>query len=73
MKDKSPADNEINLLLGRLAKEIDNSGQKRESDKATLSNLPLVVHICISEMGSIGSGNVLLPVRCQAFTWTNAD
>ena len=29
-------------------------------------------HICISELGQHCSGNGLLPLRCQASTWTNA-
>ena len=42
-----------------------------------LTHLPLhslVLHISgVSELGSIGSGNGLLPVRCQTFTCNNAD
>ena len=34
---------------------------------------PQVLHICIGELGSIGSGNSLSPVRRLAITWTNAD
>ena len=37
-----------------------------------LSHLPQVPHICIGELGCIGSGNGLSPVRRQAITWTNA-
>ena len=38
-----------------------------------LTNLPLVLHICVGLRVSISSGNGLSPVRCQAITWTNAD
>ena len=37
-----------------------------------LSDLPLVLHICVSELGKYCSGNGLLPVQHQAITWTNA-
>ena len=36
-----------------------------------VSYLPLVPHICLSELCSIGSGNGLSPDRRQAITWTN--
>ena len=33
----------------------------------------LVIHICVSELFSIGSGYGVSPDQCQAITWTNAD
>ena len=39
---------------------------------AVLTHLPLVLHICISELGHTGSGNGLWPLWHQAITWTNA-
>ena len=38
-----------------------------------LTHLPLVSHICISELGQHWFSNGLSPVRRQATTWTNAD
>ena len=38
-----------------------------------LTHLPLAQHICSAELGSIGSGNGLSPVRHQTITWTNVD
>ena len=38
-----------------------------------LTHLPLVLHICVGEPGSIGSGNGLAPNRWQAITWTSAE
>ena len=35
-----------------------------------LTHLTLVMHICVSELGIIGLGNGLSPVRRQAITWT---
>ena len=37
----------------------------------THPDTPLVPHICVSELVSIGSGNGLSPLRRQAITWTN--
>ena len=37
-----------------------------------ISHLPLVRHICVSELDNIGSGNGLSLVQRQAITWTNA-
>ena len=34
--------------------------------------IPLVPHIYVSELSSIGSGDGLSPARHQANTWTNA-
>ena len=36
-----------------------------------LTHLPKVPRICISELGNIGSGNGLSPIRRQAITWTS--
>ena len=36
-----------------------------------LTHLPLVPHICVNELGSIGSDNGLSPIRRQAIIWTN--
>ena len=36
-----------------------------------LFHLPPVLHICVSELDSTGSGNGLSPVRRQAITWAN--
>ena len=40
----------------------------------TLTHCNLVARYWITELGHhIGSGNVMLPVWCQAITWTNDD
>ena len=31
-----------------------------------------VMHLCVTDLGIIGSDNGLLPVRCQAIIWNNA-
>ena len=52
------------------------SGPGTFTNKLTLFIHPspcLVPHIRVSELGSIGSGNGLSPVRRQAITWTNVD
>ena len=46
--------------------------QSHESTR-TLTHLPLVPPVCVSELGSNDSGNGLSPFRCQSITWTNAD
>ena len=37
-----------------------------------LTHLPLELHICVRELDSTDSTNSLLPIWCQAITWTSA-
>ena len=38
-----------------------------------LTHLPLMPHICVSDLSSIGLDNGFSPVRRPAITWTNSD
>ena len=38
-----------------------------------LSHWGRMTHICAGNLAIIGSDNGLLPGRCQAITWTNAE
>ena len=63
----------IPILVRHLKIE---SGPRTYTNKLTLFIHPspcLVPHIRVSELGSIGSGNGLSPVRRQAISWTNVD
>ena len=60
-------------ILGLWAFVRSNGNTSSAILKHTLTHWGRVMHICISQLTTIGSDNGVLPIRRQANIWTNAE